>query len=312
MRFLECLAGGAFALSEGSIYERLRRNATVRFDPFLSHAALIYDAQFRSVLERVHREYLDVGQRYRLPMLALTDTWRASRERVRQSAFRDRDVNLDNVRFLAGIRRDYGATAAPIFIGGQIGPRGDAYTPEDALSMAAAVDFHTPQLAALAEGGVDVLFASTLPALSEARGIAQAMAARGLPYVVSFVVRASGMLLDGTPLATAIETIDATSPPPAGYGINCVHPSAFEAAMTVLQTGHPALVERVVSFQGNTSARDPKELDGLSELETEKPAVFADLLLRGHARFKTPIVGGCCGTDTSHLESLARAYRARS
>jgi homocysteine S-methyltransferase len=263
------------------------------------------------ILEQVHREYLDVGQRYHLPMLALTDTWRANQERIRQSRLHAYKVNQDNARFIAGLRDSYGPTASPIFIGGQIGPRGDAYTPEEALPPAEAEHFHAPQLEALAEAQVDFLYAATLPALSEAQGIATAMAKLGLPYMLSFVIRRDGTLLDGTPLARAIETLDDTLPKsPTGYAVNCVHPTVFSDGLAALEKHGPALTKRILSFQANTSAKDPKELDGLGELETEKPEILAELMLRAHRQFHIPFLGGCCGTDTSHIECLASAHKA--
>ena len=68
------------------------------------------------------------------------------------------------------------------------------------------------------EAGVDLLLAATLPAISEATGLASALAATGKPYMVSFVVRREGTLLDGTPLKDAIVAIDATvNPNPLAY-----------------------------------------------------------------------------------------------
>ncbi len=196
-------------------------------------------------------------------------------------------------------------------IGGQIGPRGDAYTPEESLTPDAAERFHAPQLEALAAAGVDFLYAATLPAVAEARGIARAMAAQGLPYVLSFVIRRDGTVLDGTPLAEAIERLDAEAPcPAAGYAVNCVHPATLSEGLAALERHDPQLVRRILSFQANTSARDPKELDGLAELETEAPEILAGLMVNAHHRYGTLFLGGCCGTDTSHIECLARIYAA--
>lgn len=311
MQFDQYLHTASFSLSEGSIYERLRRNPAVEFDPFLFHATLIYNSDYALILEQVHREYLGIGQHYHLPMFTLTDTWRANQERIRQSKFSKNKVNQDNVHFLTTLRESYGSTAAPIYIGGQIGPRGDAYTPEEALSPSDAERFHMPQLEAFAEANVDFLYAATLPALSEAQGIAAAMAKQGLPYILSFVIRKDGTLLDGTPLAQAIDTIDETTPKsPTGYAVNCVYPTVFFEGLAALEKQSPVLIQRIVSYQANTSSKDPKELDGLGELETEKPEILADLMLKAYQRFQTPFFGGCCGTDTSHIECLASAHKA--
>ena len=309
--FEQLVETSSFALSEGSRYERLRRHPDIEFDPHLAHATLIYEPQAARLLASLHREYLDVGQRYGLAMFALTDTWRANQERLHQSKFHWHRVNQDNARFLFDLRESYGSGASPICIGGQIGPRGDAYKPEAALATEAAEQFHTFQVEALAEAKVDFLLASTLPACSEAQGMATAMARTGLPYVLSFVIRRDGTLLDGTPLSQAIAKIDDTSPkPPTGYGVNCVHPAVFSDGLAVLERDCPGLSRRIVSFQANTSARDPKELDGRSELETESPATLANAMLEGYRQFRTPFLGGCCGTDASHIEALARAFTA--
>ncbi len=232
MTFAERIRAVDLMLGEGSLYERLRRDPGVRFDADMAHATLVYDDASRAVLERTHREYLDIGQAHGVPMLATTDTWRANRERQDRSPFRDHPVNGDNVRFLRDLRASYGAGATPILVGGSIGPRGDGYRPHEALGREAAAAFHAPQVAALAEAGPDYLIANTLPAVVEARGIADAFAATGLPYILSFVVRADGTVLDGTPLERAIDDIDAaTASAPAGYGINCVHPSLLAEAL---------------------------------------------------------------------------------
>src|SRR5215471_19248872 len=90
----------SFGLTEGSLYERLRRHPVIVFDPYLAHGTLIYEPKAVSILEQVHREYLDVGQSHGLAMFALTDTWRANQERIDQSQFKGAPVNQDNARFL--------------------------------------------------------------------------------------------------------------------------------------------------------------------------------------------------------------------
>ncbi len=284
------------------MYERLRRDPAVRFDPEMAHATLVYDDASRAVLERTHREYLDIGQAHRIPMLAATDTWRANRERQDRSPFRDHAVNGDNVRFLCGLRASYGAAAAPILIGGSIGPRGDGYRPGEAPGRAAAAAFHAPQATALAEAGSDFLIGNTLPAVDEARGIADVFASTGLPYILSFVVRADGAVLDGTPLRTAIETIDATASVPAAYGINCVHPSLLAEALEAAGTA----AGRIAYYQANASALGPEELDGRVELDADDPDALARAMHDVGARFGIRALGGCCGTGTEHIAALAR------
>jgi hypothetical protein len=59
--------------------------------------------------------------------------------------------------------------------------RRDAYSPAEALLVDEAPEFHAWQAGKLADTGADFLLAATLPALSEATGLALALAATGKP-----------------------------------------------------------------------------------------------------------------------------------
>ena len=301
MDFNSLLAGGSRILGDGSMYELLRRSPEVDFDPHIAHAGLIYDRASRAVLERVMRAYIEVGVSRRLPMALTTTTWRANRERVAASAFAGRAVNEDNARFLLQLRDEYSGPEQPLLVGGVIGPRGDAYKPGEAPGTEQARQFHGWQIDALAGSGVDYLQAATLPALPEARGIARAMAAAGLPYIISFVVDKSGNLLDGHSLSETIDEIDAILPGGSRYAINCVHPSVLLQALD----RNPRIGNLIVAFAGNTSARSVDELDGLEELDTEDPDIFADAHRRLLDDYDIRIVGGCCGTSPAHMQAIA-------
>jgi homocysteine S-methyltransferase len=310
MQFETFLNEADLILAEGSVYERMRRQPDVQFDPYLAHASMIYDPAAAHILEQVHREYVDIGQKYALPIAILTDTWRANLERVNLSRFQGHKVNQANARFLQNLRSQYEQDGSLIFIGGNIGPRGDAYRPEQALSRGEAARFHAYQIQALAEGGVDFLMASTLPAFSEAAGIADAMAATRLPYILSFVIHKHGALLDGTPLNQAIAEIDATvARPSAGYAVNCVHPSILKSSLLHSRLERRSQFNRLVAFQANSSPRSPEELERLTELEGDAPESLADSIWEVRQLFDITILGGCCGTGTQHIECLAKKYR---
>ena len=303
-------------LAEGAVIERLRRDLSLSLDPHILHAGFVYDDRARQALGRVYRQYLDIGRRYAVPMIVLTPTWRASAARLERaglslsssaSSGATRDVNGDCVRFLAARVAEYGEYARRVYVGGLMGPAGDAYRPQEALCTGEAEVYHAFQVRALAEAGVDFLMASTLPAYTEALGLARAMARSGAPYVLSFVLRPAGALLDGTPLHKAVHRIDSmVSPSPSFYMVNCVHPAVFERAFERELERAPRLSERVIGLQGNTSCRSPEELDNLAELEPEDPYVFAAAMVRLNERFGIAVLGGCCGTDEWHIECIAK------
>ncbi|MEI6824783.1 MAG: homocysteine S-methyltransferase family protein [Desulfuromonadales bacterium] len=303
----ELLAEFPVILGEGAVIERLRRSAGVLLDEYVVNSALIYQEAGRSALESICRQYLDIGQRHNLPLLLSTPTWRAGKERIAAAGLAGRDLNGDNFRFLAELRDTYGDYARKVAICGLMSCRGDAYKPKEALTEREAATFHAWQAEALATAGADFLLASTLPALSEAIGLARAQAATGLPYLISFVARPEGTLLDGTPLHTAIDAIDTTvTPCPLAYLINCTHASVFKRAV-LHETNSSALVrERIIGLLANTAALSPEELDASTELVEEDPEIFGKSVAAFHGEIGMKILGGCCGTDDRHIESLAR------
>lgn len=309
VNFADAIRNAPVILTEGSLIERLRRDSAVQLDPHVLHASMIYDEAGRETLTGLYRQYLDIGRDHDLPLIVGTPTWRANPERLRAAKLdTDSDVNADAARFVAATCARYCAYAERVFIGGLMGPRGDAYQAADALSVEDAATFHRAQAHALAAGGVDFLMAATLPALSEAHGLARAMSRCAVPYILSFVLRPAGTLLDDTPLHEAIAQIDAeVRPSPLGYMVNCVHPRAFAEAVAAQTRLNPAVRERLIGLQANTSVRSPEELDGLEQLEGETPEAFAEQMLEVHRQHGTRILGGCCGTDDRHIRCLAAA-----
>ncbi|SLN70018.1 Homocysteine S-methyltransferase [Roseovarius albus] len=294
-------------LGEGSMYERLRRGGSSAFDPEIAHAGMLYDEIGRKVLRDTHREYLDIGQKYQIPMACGTPTWRAGDARVKKSAHAGISVNADAVLFMVKLRDSYGPSASPIVISGVTGPYGDGYLPNEAPDIDAARELHKPQINELAEAGVDFLKALTLPSFAEARGIAQVMQTTGLPYVLSFVIRPDGCILDGTPLDLAIDTIDQeTHWSPMHYAVNCVHASVFSAVCTAIRDSNPTAAERLQGIDANTSAKTPEELNGLTEIDTEAPDQFGRNIAALLENFGITHLGGCCGSSTEHIAALAR------
>ena len=307
MTLAEVLRGAQLILTGGSMYERMRRDGRVHFDPDIAHAALIYDDGARALLETVHREYLEVALRHSLPMLVGASTWRASGERVERSRYRGKEVNQDNVAFVRDLIARAEATAPPRLVMGILGVKGNAYRPGEALDPEAAGQFHAYQVSALTDAAPDLIMAATLPALGEARGIARLLDESGLPYLLSFVVRDDGTLLDGTPIAEAFDRIDAErSRSPVGYFVNCVHPAVLDKALN----RSPAWVaERILGLRANTSTLRPEELDVAEELITEEPTVLAAEMRRVQRRHGLKILGGCCGTGADHIDQIALACK---
>jgi len=310
--FPNVIASAPVILAEGAVIERLKRDGRFSLDPHVLHAGWVYDRHRRALLENIWREYLAIGQAFDLPMIALAPTWRANPERVTAAGLKNlRDVNVRGVRLLMGLREELGDYGKRVFIGGNIGPRGDAYDPKGALSTREARAFHREQLRALAESGADFLIASTLPALSEAVGISEAMNETACPGIVSFVLRRDGTLLDGTPLSEAVARLDREAHSrPFAYMVNCTHPSFFLEAMEIEAAKRPELQKRVIGLQANAAALAPEDLDDAPSAIADDAEAFAVQMIEVHRRFSTKILGGCCGTDARHIHVLAETLTA--
>ena len=304
MNFSDAVRQYPLILTEGALIERLRHNPELPLDPEVLHAGFIYGHSGQEALREIFREYLAIGQRYDWPMVVFSPTWRANPERLNRTGLADRDVNGDAVRFTDAIRRD--CSGAKVYIGGLMGCRGDAYDPAEALDRASAASFHRFQAEALIRGGVDFLMGATLPALSEALGMADAMSGLGRPYLLSFVVRPEGCLLDGHALGEAVDLIDREARErPLAYLVNCVHPLIFSAALKRTLEDWPDSAARVWGLQANASPLSPEDLDGMARTESEAPESFAEAMLSVRDRYGLKILGGCCGTDRRHIEAVA-------
>jgi len=307
LAFPEFFEKSGCILGEGAVIERLRRNSDFDLDPHIVNSAFIYDKDKRAALSGIYRQYLGIGLKYNLPLLLSTPTWRASRERIEKAGYEKTDVNGDNFRFLDGMRKRYGEYANKIVICGLLSCRGDAYNQSEALTSTDAHKFHSWQANRLAEAGVDFLLAATLPALSEATGLATALAATGKPFIMSFVFRPEGTLLDGTPLKDAISIIDAdVNPKPIAYMANCTHASIFKTAVMHATNSSSTVRKRVAGLLANTAALTPEELDNSEELVEEDPQTFGKSLAGLHTELGMKILGGCCGTDDRHIDNLAK------
>lgn len=291
--------------------ERIRRHPDVALDPFIAHAGLIYDSGGRALLEKIYRQYIDLGRRAGLPFLSLAPTWRANPERLQRSAFAGhRTINRQCVEFLQHIRASYHESGCKIYIGGLLACRGDAYRAAEALSRESARDFHAWQIGELAVAGVDFIKAATLPAHSEALGIADACAARGIPYILSFVINPDSTLLDGMRLSAAIESIDSeVIQPPVCFMVNCVHPANFATAVSRAEESEYTHLKRIWGLQANTSAKSPDELDGLEYVDGTDPVDFARLMLELQREFGLKILGGCCGSDDRHIRAIVELLK---
>lgn len=288
-----------YILIEFAVLERLRRSEKVSLHPVLEHSLLIYDEIGKKEIALIYDEYFALQRETKAPFLILTQTWRANKERVKALQI-DKDINADAVRFMKEIREKHSCESEKIVIGGLIGCKNDCYKPDEALSPEESFLFHSWQIDKLIQGGVDFIFAASLPAVAEAKGIAQIMSTLTMPYFLSFVIDRTGRLLDGTTLHEAFMTIDTScTRPPDGFMINCSHPSFFKPEKETEN-----VLSRLIGYQANASDRDHSSLDGAVDLHTSSIPEWGESMIALNRKYHITILGGCCGTNGEHLRYL--------
>lgn len=288
-----------FVLSEGAICERLRRDESITLHPTLFNSALIYDPSGAQALAAVYHQYIDIARDYALPMVIAAPTWRLDGERVAAAGV-PRTINRDAVGFIQQVREDSGYD--PVFVTGLLAAKNDCYDPKLALSAEQAEAFHREQARQLADAGLDLLTAQTIPAVSEAEGMARAMVATGLPTVIGFCINRRGEVLDGTPLDAAIEMLDERlEGAPLGYAVNCSHPSFVPAGQM-----NPRALARLIEISANASSIDHGELEQLEHTVEDDIDEWADAMASLHRDHGVKILGGCCGTTERHLRAICQ------
>jgi len=309
MTFSERLATSPFVLTAGAVNTRLNHEFGL---PTPDGAAFIhlYSAEGRAALTRLYSSYMEVAAERAVPMMVHTPTWRAHRDALARQGFDRpgdvRRVNGEAADFLLSLRRQV-EVEDNVYVAGDMGPRIDGYDPTGAPDAATAEAYHRQQAEVLAGSGVDLLTAVTFASIEELLGVSRAVASTTLSYILGAVVTAQGTMPDGTPMAEAVDRIDAsTDRPPLSFIINCVHPTHVVEAAT---PGWPK-PGRVIGLQGNASSLPLKERDQLDHIDGSEPEEFAELMAGLQAQ-GLKILGGCCGTDPSHLHALARRLTAR-
>lgn len=303
-RLMELISTGKMILTEGAVVERLRREFGVEPDEFLVYGGAIYNKRSRALLKSIYKEYIDIAVKYKLPIMMMSSTRRANKERVKSSKFSHLNVNNDFMEFLYELRSEYKDYKENIFIGALIGTKGDSYNADEALKEEEAYHFHKYQCNLFKNSKADFIFAGVIPSVSEAKGLSRNMEETELPYIVSFVVNKRGELLDGTIISDAIEKIDEKYNPLC-YMVNCVHPNNLLLGLN--QDGNKTLIvrDRLKGIQANTSILSPEELNNSTVLKEDDFDELMNGLNELRINFGFNILGGCCGTNKMHIDYIA-------
>lgn len=183
------------------------------------------------------------------------------------------------------------------YVAGDLTMTGQQLYPLGSLLFEDLVTIYKEQAKALYEAGVDLFVIETMMSLQETRAAVIAIQETcSLPIMASLTFEADGKTLFGTDPKTAATVLQS-------LGVDAVGLNCSTGPLAMLE-----IVEEMYAYANIPILSKPNA--GLPELENGKtvyktaPEEFAsamEKLIRAGAR----IVGGCCGTNPSHIKALA-------
>jgi methionine synthase I (cobalamin-dependent) len=240
----------------------------------------------------VHRGYLEAGSD-----VILTNSFGGNPFRLRGRGLEADLATLNEAA--ARIARDTADEAGgAALVAGSMGPSGEMMEPLGALTLEVARKGFAAQAAALAAGGVDLLWIETMGDLQEARAALEgAREASELPLVATLSFDAGGRTVMGVTPGQALEAF-------AGYdlaavGANCGSGTAeIEDVIRQMKALDPP-----VPLVSKSNAGKPTWV-GTELVYDGTPEV-----MRAHARrilgLGASLIGGCCGTTPAHIRAMA-------
>ena len=297
-------------LTDAGLETDLIFNKGIEIREFAAHTLLTTN-EGRAALARYFEGFLDLAKARNVGFILDSATWKAHRhwaQDLGSSPAELRVANEDSINFIRELRDRFSRNAKPIVLNAIIGPCGDAYRPEVAISIDAAEAYHAEQISWIAATHADMVSAVTFNQASEAAGLVRAARSAGLPAAVSFTVETDGKLPSGQSLPEAIAEVDEASDSYAAYFmINCAHPDHFSGALD-----DASWARRIRGVRANASRKSHAELDEASELDAGNPVELAGQYRLLEQRMPwLNIFGGCCGTDLRHVTEIAAAVGPR-
>lgn len=296
------LSGGLFLTYTGMETDLLFTQ-NVDLPGFASYP-LLQSVDGRAHLDRYARDLFALGKKHSVGIILESATWVANRDRGAAIGYSPEQLgrlNKQAIALLCEARDTLGDL--PTVISANVGPRADAYAPSEQMNAAQAKAYHSEQIGTLAETDLDMISAYTIAYPAEAIGIVQAAKSFGLPAVVAFTVEIDGRLPTGASLEDAIKQVDEETDGYASYFmINCAHPDHFSNALN-----DGVWINRLRGIVANASRCSHAELDDAKVLDSGNPIELGEQLAQIRQNFPhVNVLGGCCGTDMRHLQSIAK------
>jgi methionine synthase I (cobalamin-dependent)/5,10-methylenetetrahydrofolate reductase len=246
------------------------------------------------LVREVHREYVAAGAD-----VIETNTFGANRFKLAAHGLEKRVHEVNQ----AGAKLAVNAAGERALVAGSVGPLGVQIEPLGKVSLDEAREAFKEQILGLIEGGVDLIILETFSLLPELEQAVKAVreVRPDFPLIAQVTIGDDGNLLSGAPLSQFVAMITPYSPD--AIGMNCsVGPKAMMDALEDIKE----LTALPIAVQPNAGL--PHMVGGRNIYMTS-PEYMAEYSKR-FIQAGAAIVGGCCGTDVTHIKAIRRAVSA--
>lgn len=270
---------------------------------------LLKNEQGKEVLRKYFTAYLNIAKKQCSGFVLEAPTYRANPDwaiKIGYSLESLNEANKTAVEELEKLRNKFENNDFKIALSVCIGPRGDGYSPGNLMSVEMAEAYHSYQIELVTNTNADLVSALTMNYNEEAIGIVKAAKNNNIPVVISYTVETDGKLPSGQSLGEAITAVDdITNNYVSYYMINCAHPDHF----TDILDPDSSWAKRIKGLRANASSKSHAELDESDALD----AGDREELARKYNELKAllpnlNVIGGCCGTDHTHLDRICEAW----
>lgn len=252
------------------------------------------------MIRSIHQEYLNCGAE-----IIETNTFGGNSFRLGRHglAGKVRDINLRGAQLAREAADNFNhKIGADVLVAGSVGPLGVRIEPLGKTSREEARESFRQQIAALVEGGVDLIMLETFGYLEELHQalLAAREAAPHMQVVAQVTIDEDGNCLDGASPETVAAKLDEWGADV--IGCNCsVGPVAMLEAIERIRRN----TERPLAAQPNAGI--PRSIEGRN-IYLCSPEYMASYA-RKFVNAGVGLVGGCCGTTPEHTKAMKSALR---
>src|SRR5579863_2621124 len=246
------------------------------------------------LIRGIHHEYLQAGAE-----IIETNTFGGNSFRLARHSMANRvhEINFAGARLAREAAKSF-----DVWVAGSVGPLGVQIEPLGKTSFEEARIAFRDQIAALVEGGVDVLMLETFGYLGEIHQaiLAAREVAPKIPLVAQVTIDEDGNCLDGSTPETFVPRLEEWGADV--IGCNCsVGPVAMLDAIERVR----AATSLPVAAQPNAGI--PRSVEGrnIYLCSPEYMASYARKFVAAGVR----LVGGCCGSTPEHIRVMKSALR---